>query len=77
MALGQSYVADVYEKQYGTLNLGVTHPLGENSKLAFQLKNLTNPAIKRVYRSDYIDEEAIKTSYKRGIDAVLSFEHNF
>ena len=77
VAMGQSYVADVYEKAYGTLNVGVMHPLTDKSKLSFQLKNLTNPAIERVYRSDYIDGEAVKTSYHRGVDAVLSLEHDF
>jgi outer membrane receptor protein involved in Fe transport len=77
VALGRGYVPDVYEKQYGTLNIGVSQPIKENTKLSFQIKNLTNPAIERVYRSDYIDEEATKTSYKKGIDAVLSLEHQF
>ncbi len=77
VVIGRGYVPDVYEKAYGTLNVGVTQPLGEQTKLSFQLKNLTNPAIERVYRSAFIDEDATKTSYKRGIDAVLSLEHEF
>ena len=77
VALGRGYVPDVYEKEYGTLNLGVSQPMGERTKLSLQVKNLTNPKIERVYRSDYIDGEATKTSYKKGVDVVLSMEHEF
>ena len=76
-ALGRGYVPDVYEKEYGTLNLGVSQPIAENTKLSFQAKNLTNPKIERVYRSDAVEGEATKTSYKKGIDMVLSLEHEF
>jgi len=76
-ALGRGYVPDVYEKEYSTLNLGVSQPIGENTKLSFQAKNLTNPKIERVYRSDAVEGEATKTSYKKGIDMVLSLEHEF
>jgi hypothetical protein len=41
------------------------------------VKNLTNPEIRRVYRSDYVDGEATKTSYKRGVDVVMSMSHEF
>jgi len=77
VALGRGYVPDVYEKEYGTLNLGVSQPIGENTKLSFQAKNLTDPKIERVYRSDAVEGEATKTSYKKGIDMVLSLEHEF
>lgn len=77
VALGRSYVPDVYEKEYGTLNVGVSQPLGERTKLSLQAKNLTNPKIERVYRSNAVDGEATKTSYKKGIDVVVSMEHEF
>jgi outer membrane receptor protein involved in Fe transport len=76
-ALGGIYVPDVYEKEYGTLNLGVVQPMGEQTKLSLQIKNLTNPTIEREYRSDFAAGEATKTSYKRGVDVVLSMEHEF
>jgi outer membrane receptor protein involved in Fe transport len=76
-ALGRGYVPDVYEKEYGSLNIGVSQPIGESTKLSFQAKNLTNPEIERVYRSDAVEGEATKTSYKRGVDLVLSVEHEF
>ncbi len=77
VALGRGYVPDVYEKEYGSLNVGVSQPIGEQTKVALQIKNLTNPTIERVYRSDAIDGDATKTSYKRGVDVVLSMEHEF
>lgn len=77
VALGRGYVPDVYEKEYGSLNIGVVQPIAERTKLSLQIKNLTDPKIERVYRSDYIDREATKTSYRRGIDVVLSMEHEF
>jgi hypothetical protein len=77
VALGRGYVPDVYEKEYGTLNLGVSQPLGEQTQVSLQVKNLTNPAIERVYRSDDVSGEATKTSYKKGVDVVLSMEHEF
>jgi outer membrane receptor protein involved in Fe transport len=76
-ALGGIYVPDVYEKQYGTLNFGVSQPIGEQTKLSLQVKNLTNPTIEREYRSDFAAGTATKTSYKRGVDVVLSMEHEF
>lgn len=77
VALSNSYVPDVYEEAYGTLNFGLTQPIGENCKIAFQAKNLTNPQIRRVYRSDYITDEAVKTSYKKGIDLSVSMSYEF
>jgi hypothetical protein len=77
VALGNSYVPDVYAKQYGTLNFSVLQPIREHCKLAFQAKNLTNPEIEEVYRSKYVGGEATKTSYRKGIDLCLSLEHEF
>jgi len=77
VALGRSYVPDVYENEYGTLNLGIMQPIGERTRVSFQAKNLTTPTIERVYRSKYVDGEETKTSYKKGIDVVLSMEQEF
>jgi hypothetical protein len=77
VALSNSYVPDVYEEEYGTLNLGLTQPLNDHCKIAFQVKNLTNPEIRRVYRSDYVTNEAVKTSYKKGVDLSLSLSYEF
>jgi len=61
------YVPDVYEKEYGTLNFTISQKLGDYLQLAFKAKNLTDPAIEEVYRSDYSADVTHK-SYKKGID---------
>ncbi|MGD8786721.1 MAG: TonB-dependent receptor [Phycisphaerales bacterium] len=79
VALGNGYVPDVYAKEYDTLNIGITQPIGEHWKIAFRAKNLTNPEIEEVYRSDYIAGETVKKSYRKGIDYSigLSAEYKF
>jgi hypothetical protein len=77
---GQSqgrFIPSVYETQYGTLNMGLTHNLRDNCKLKFQAKNLTNPKIDEVYRSEYIGGDVTKTSYRKGIDFSISLEYLF
>jgi hypothetical protein len=72
---GQSngnFVPSVYAKEYGTLNLSVSQPLGDVFKLTVKAKNLTNPAIQSVYRSEYIDSDVIRSSYTKGIDFSVS-----
>jgi outer membrane receptor protein involved in Fe transport len=68
---GQSngkFVPSVYETEYGTLNLGLSHKFGKNGQLKFQVKNLLDPEIKSVYRSKYIGGDVTKTSYRKGIE---------
>jgi hypothetical protein len=72
VALSNSSVPDVLEEEYGTLTLGVIRPIGEHCKIAFQAENLTNPEIRRVHRSDFITNEVVKTSFRRGIDFSFS-----
>ncbi|MEW6238973.1 MAG: TonB-dependent receptor [Candidatus Omnitrophota bacterium] len=77
---GQSkgkYIPNVYEKEYGTLNLSLSQKLGENWTLQFQAKNLLDPEIQTVYRSDYIDGDATKTSYRKGIEFSLTVSAKF
>ncbi len=74
-AFGGSFFTDIYETEYGTLNLSVTQKLGKWFKLKFQAKNLTNPEIQEVFR--YQDQEAVRSSFTRGIDLSLSFTAEF
>ena len=77
---GQSqsnFVPNIYDTEYGTLNLSLAYDLKENCKLKFQAKNLTNPAIEQVYRSKYIGNDVTKTSYKKGLDFTLSLAYKF
>lgn len=71
-----NYVPPVYEEDYGTLNVTVTQRIGSIFTLQVKGKNLTNPSIKSVYRSPFIERDVTKTSYKRGIDASVSLAAN-
>ena len=76
---GQSlgnFVPSLYGKEYDTLNLTLSHALGKHLKLTFQAKNLTNPAIEEVYRSDFIGADVTKTSYTKGIEYSLALTLN-
>ena len=72
-----NFVPNVYSKGYGTLNFSASKKLGKHLRLKFQAKNLTNPEIQEVYRSDYIAGDAIKTSYTKGLDLSLSLTASF
>ena len=77
---GQSkgkFVPNVYEKEYGTLNLSATYQIRENWKLKFQAKNLLDPEIESVYRSKYIDGDITKTSYTKGMEFSISVSATF
>jgi hypothetical protein len=67
-----NFVPSVYAKSFDTLNFGLTQKLGEWFKLGFSAKNLTNPKIQTVYRSEYIGDDRLKTSYSEGIDYAIS-----
>jgi outer membrane receptor protein involved in Fe transport len=67
-----NFLPSVYEKEYGTLNLSLSQKVGKSGKLMFQIKNLTNPRIQEVYRSEVLHDDIVKTSYKKGIDYSLS-----
>jgi len=71
------FVPSVYEKEYGTLNLSVSHKLWKIWNLKFQIKNLLNPKIESVYRSKYIDGDVTKTSYRKGVEFSLSLSARF
>lgn len=71
------YVPNLYEKETGELNAGLTQKIGKNVKLSIGLKNILNPKIKTVYRSPYISGEAEKSSYTKGIGASVSLSCEF
>lgn len=67
-----NFVPSVYQEQYDTLNLSVTQGFWKYLKVQFQAKNLTDPLIEEVYRSDYVAEEVRRSSYSKGVDYSLS-----
>ncbi len=72
-----NFVPDVYATTYGTLNLSISQKLGKYFSLTFQAKNLTNPTIETVYRSQYIDGDQTKTSFTAGVDLSVSSSARF
>jgi outer membrane receptor protein involved in Fe transport len=76
---GVAFVPSIYETEFGTLNFSIAQKLGKHWKLKFAAKNLTNPRIEEVYRSEYIADDITKTSYRKGIDFSISItgEWNF
>jgi TonB-dependent receptor len=72
-----NFIPSLYAKEYDTLNLSLTHNFGKRLKLGLQAKNLTNPSIEEVYRSDYIGADVTKTSYTKGIEFSLGLSLTF
>lgn len=77
---GQSkgnFIPSVYETEHATLNLSLTKDFGEFCKLKLQAKNVTNPSIETVYRSEYIDGDVTKTSYRKGMEFSFGLSGSF
>lgn len=77
---GQSngrFIPNVYEKEYGTLNLSLSQKVKDNLDLKFQIKNLLDPKIESVYRSKYIGDDVTKTSYRKGLEFSASLSYKF
>jgi len=75
----ENFVPSIVALPYGTLNFTFQQALGEHWKISFQAKNLLNPEIQTVYRSEYLPADILNTSYTAGIDFAvgLSFQMNF
>jgi TonB-dependent receptor len=82
-----TYNPSVYSKEYGTLTFSLSQKIGKNWKVSFKAKNLLDPQIQEVYRADQltgpagtiaeIPGEALKTSYKKGMDFSISLSCEF
>ncbi len=72
-----NYFPHVYEKSYGTLNFSLSQRLGEHFKLSFKVKNILDPDIETVYRSNYTSEEVAKTSYRKGVEYSAGISGNW
>lgn len=67
-----NFVPSLYATEFDTLNLNVSQELASFATIQFQAKNLTNPAIKTVYRSEYTGDDVTRFSSTRGIDYSIS-----
>ena len=75
VVLGSVFTFFVTVPNYVVLSIG--QKLGKHFKLQFQAKNLTNPAIQTVYRSEFIDSDVTKTSFTEGIEYTLGISAQF
>jgi len=75
----ENFVPSIYAVRNDALNFSVSQRLGKHFKLQFQAKNLSDPLISTVYRSEYIESDVDHTSYRRGVEYSLSLtaEINF
>ena len=71
-AASGNFVPDVYAREFGTLNASISQRLGRFFRLQVQGKNLTNPEIETVYRSEYIAGDETRTSFTRGFEVAVS-----
>jgi outer membrane receptor protein involved in Fe transport len=74
-----NFVPSIYALSYGTLNFTLGQKIGEYFKLSFQAKNILNPEIQTVYRSEYLPDDILSTSFTAGVDYTLglSFRMEF
>lgn len=72
-----NFVPNVYAKEFGTLNLSLSQALSDHVKLQIQGKNLTNPDIEEVYRSDFSGDDVTKTSYSKGLEFTIGLTVSF
>ena len=61
-----NFVPNVYAKEFGSLNLSFSHRFSKHWSIQIQAKNLTNPEIEEVYRSDFTGTDVTNTSFTRG-----------
>jgi TonB-dependent receptor len=67
-----NFVPSIYARRFDSLNLSVSQRLGKYFKLQFQIKNVTDPLLRTVYRSEYIGDDVTNTSYSRGLEYALA-----
>ncbi len=75
----ENFVPNIFALPYGTLNFTASQELTKGWKVFFQAKNILNPEIQTVYRSSYIGDDVLNTSYTAGVDFTVgvSFQMEF
>ena len=72
-----NFLPNVYATAFDTLNFSLNQRISKFLRLQFQAKNLTNPEVQTVYRSEYIGDDVLKTSFKRGVELTLALTAEF
>ena len=74
---GQAFIPSVYETEFGTLNASVAQNLGAGWEAKLSAKNLLDPEIETVYRSEFIGSDVVKTSYQKGMEFSFGLSASF
>lgn len=72
-----SFVPSIYAREFGTLNFSLQQRITDQVGLKFQAKNLTDPAIDTVFRSNFTGGDVLNSTFTRGIDISLSISADF
>lgn len=67
-----NFVPSVYALEHGNLNFTASQKIGDIFRLQLQVKNMTNPSIRTVYRSKFIGKDVLRSSFTRGIEFSLT-----
>lgn len=65
-------IPSIFEDSLGTLNISVSQEIGRFLQLTFKAKNVTNPEVREIYKSPFVEGEAVRSSFKEGVDLSLS-----
>ncbi len=74
---GGNFVPNIYALEFGTLNASLSQRLADGVTLQLQAKNLTNPRIEQVYRSQYIGADAPQSSFTTGVEFTIGLNISF
>ena len=72
-----NFVPSIYQTPTASLNVTISQKLFKGVDFFMQAKNLTNPEIQTVYRSDYIAADVLNSSYTAGIDFAFGLKASF
>ncbi|WP_044209637.1 TonB-dependent receptor [Flammeovirga sp. OC4] len=75
-AAGAQGAGDIYERSYGTLNFVMKNKINDKMGLDLTMKNLLNPDI--TLEQEFVNgTTGVVQTYKKGIEAKLSFTYSF
>jgi len=72
-----NFIPSIFEEGFGTLNFTFAQKIGEHLKFTFKAKNLTNPTITEVFRSDFSGPDTVRSSFTRGVDFSIGLSAEF